>query len=305
MKSELLSGLLLALAALAAGQNSATALPAQPLGPDDLISLTVANLPEMTHAFRIDPEGLLRLPFIPEPVNVRRKLPSEVEQEIRGALREQRILLEPVVSLSVLEYASRPVTVVGAVRRPTTFQATPQTTLLEAIARAEGFAPEAGPAVFVSRPNRKTGEPEIVSVPAKQLLEKPDPSLNFRLYGGEQVRVPDALRVWVLGNVKRPAAIPIKEPSEATILRVLTQTEGLAQYASSEAVVYRGFGDDRKEIVLDLKGILKGRVPDYRLEPQDVLYIPESNGKRLTAQVLNAMFGFGISTISGLLVFQR
>lgn len=276
---------------------------AQPLGPDDLLSLTVANSPELSHQFRIAPDGMLRLPFLDKAISARGRLPHEVEDEIRAALKSQKFFVNPVVTLAVLEYASRPITVMGAVRRPITFQATGKTTLLDALARAEGLAPEAGSTILVTRPNDGP-DPEITTVPVRQLLDQPDLAVNPRLYGGEQVRVPEAPRVYVLGNVKHPCVLTLKDPAETTVLKVLTQAEGLAPFWSGEAVIYHRVDDGIKDTAIDLKGILKGKSPDVRLKPYDVLYIPEAKGRRLTVEVLERVVGFGSTAASGLLIYR-
>jgi polysaccharide export outer membrane protein len=295
--------LVLVLAASVWAQNT-PALPAQPLGPDDLLSLTVPNSPELTHQFRVGPDAQLRLPFIPTAFQVRGRMPEELAEEIRAALKTQRMFVDPIVNVSVLEYGSRPVTVMGAVRRPTTFQASPQSTLLDALAHADGLAPEAGSTIWVTRPKTASGEPEIVTIQVQDLLNRPQLAGNIRLYGGEQVRVPEAPRVYVLGNVKRPCTVPVKDPAETTVLKVLTQAEGVSAFTASEAVIYRPGEDGRKEIVLDLKGILKGASPDVRLQAYDVLYVPEAKGRRMTVQVLDRLLGFGSALATGFIVYH-
>lgn len=303
MKHSLTLAVLLTLPA-AIAQNAT--LPVQPLGPDDLVVLTVANSQELSHQFRVSPDGKLHLPQLAAPIPANRRYPQDVQEDIRKALIEQRLFVNPTVSLAVAEYASRPVTVMGAVRRPTTFQATAQTTLLEALAKAEGMAPEAGETVMVTRPGIGGAEPEITKVPVRLLLEDGPLTQNIRLYGGEQVRVPEAPRVYVLGNVKRNCVIPVKDLRETTLLRVLTQAEGLANFSASEGVIYRrrSDGDGRESIVVDVKRILKGKSPDVQLQPYDVLYIPEAKGRRLTAEVIDRMAGFGVSTVRGYLIFK-
>ncbi len=293
------------LAPLAPGQSSSSSLPAQPLGSDDLVSLTVANSPELSHSFRVAPDGLLHLPFINDPVQARGRLPQQVEDDIRAALKAQRYFVNPTVTLGVVEYSSRPITVMGAVRRPLTFQATGQITLLDALAKAEGLAAEAGAIIYITRPKPAGTETETVSVPVRQLMDQPELVSNLRLFGGEQVRVPEAPRVYVLGNVRKPCFVPIKDPAETTILKVLTQAEGLLAYTSPEAVIYRRGTDGTEEHVVDLRNILKGKSPDLRLQAYDVLYIPESRGKRLAVGVIDRIVGFGSSTASGYLVYRR
>ena len=50
-------------------------------------------------------------------------------------------MVDPVVKVTIVEYYSRPISVAGAVRKPVTFQATGNVTLLEALSRAEGLSP--------------------------------------------------------------------------------------------------------------------------------------------------------------------
>lgn len=287
------------------GQGTGNALPAQPLGADDLLSLTVANSAELTRQFRVSPDGTLRLPYLQHPLPAKGLLPSVVEDEVRTALKQQKLFVDPIVNLVVVEYASRPITVMGAVRRPTTFQATAQTTLLDALARAEGLAPEAGSTVIITRPKEGGGDDEVTTVPVQVLLGQPQTVSNLRLYGGEQIRVPEAPRVYVLGNVKRPCSVLAKDPRETTVLKILAQAEGLAQFSSADGVIYRRVGDGVNEIPVDVRSILKGKSPDIRMEPYDVLYIPESRGRRLTAEVLDRVMGFGIYTASGLMVYRK
>jgi hypothetical protein len=80
--------------------------------------------------------------------------------------------------------------------------------------------------------------------------------------------------------------------------------EGLGPFTASEAVIYRKADTERQSIVIDLKRILKGKSPDVQLLPNDILYVPEAKGRRLTANVLDRMAGFGASTVSGVLVFR-
>ena len=57
--------------------------------------------------------------------------------------------MDPFVNVTVAEYNSRPISVMGAVRKPITFQAVGQVTLLDALARAEGLAQDAGTEILI------------------------------------------------------------------------------------------------------------------------------------------------------------
>src|SRR3569833_292195 len=108
-------------------------LPIQRVGPDDLLNVSVADCPELTRNFRVAGDGTLRLPLLKERIGVKDKLPGEIENAIAAELVSEQLLVRPVVSVSVVEYRSLPVSVLGAVRHPTTFQAAGDVTLLDAL----------------------------------------------------------------------------------------------------------------------------------------------------------------------------
>ncbi len=57
---------------------------------------------------------------------------------------------------------------------------------------------------FCSRPfGRQKRDPGFN---VKQLMTGSDPGLNVPLEGGEEIRVPEARKIYVVGNVKKPGA---------------------------------------------------------------------------------------------------
>ena len=78
---------------------------------------------------------------------------------------------------------------------------------------------------------------------------------------------------------------------------------GLMPYTGSLAYIYRP--DDRtnskNEIQIDLKNILRRKSPDVQLMARDILYIPDSSGKRN----LDKFWGVGVNTASGLLIWRH
>ena len=126
-------------------------LPAQKIGPNDLIALSVYNAPEFSRTIRVSAEGEIRLPMLKRAIRAAGKLPGELEAAIADALTSEDILVAPAVTVTVVEYQSRPISVAGAVKNPVTFQAAGPVTLLQAITRAGGLAPEAGRKIIVTR----------------------------------------------------------------------------------------------------------------------------------------------------------
>src|SRR5436190_21014293 len=174
-------------------------LPAQKIGPNDLISVSVYDAPEFTRAVRVGADGQIRFPMLTARINARDALPSELETTIAEALMGENLIVDPFVTVAVIEYASRPINVTGAVRKPLTFQAVGPVTLLDAIARAEGLSADAGPEILVSRPGPDPSEEAgrlVQRISVKALMMASDPTLNLKLAGGEEIRIPEIGRVY-------------------------------------------------------------------------------------------------------------
>jgi polysaccharide export outer membrane protein len=237
-------------------------------------------------------------------------LPSDLEKTIAGALADEELILEPFVTVSVIEYASRPINVNGAVRRPLTFQAIgPQVTLLEAIARAEGLTPDAGPEILVSRPGPDPSDKAgrvVERIPVKELMQGANPNLNLNLVGGEEIRVPESGKVFVVGNVHKPGAFAIQNDGETTVLKMLAMSEGLMPFASKQAFIYRqeGATSSKTEILVELKKIMDRKSPDVPMATNDVLYIPDNSGRRLALTALEKILSFGSTAGATALVYR-
>jgi polysaccharide export outer membrane protein len=220
-------------------------------------------------------------------------MPAQLESAIAKDLRDEQIIVDPFVTVTVAEYNSHPISVTGAVRQPLIFQATGPVTLLDALTRAGGLSPEAGPEVLVTRSQSgATGaSPALVQrISAKKLLDADDPALNIVLNGGEEVRVPEGGKVYVVGNVKTPGAFPLGDGSETSVLKMMALSQGLAPYADKVAYIYRREGNGGKsEIPIPLDKIMERKAPDMALLANDILYVPENKGNRRRIRVLEGM----------------
>src|SRR5262249_31185672 len=158
---------------------------------------------------------------------------------IAHALEQNQILVDPQVTVTVAEYHSRPVSVAGAVKSPLIFQAMANTTLLEARTRAQGLSEDARPDILLTTLSQEAKPGFTVHIQVGDLIETGDPHWNRTLQGGEEIRVPAAGKVFVMGNVKKPGAFPIGNGQQITVMKALALAEGLAPYARHEAFIYR------------------------------------------------------------------
>ena len=280
-------------------------LPAQKIRPNDLVGVAVYGEPDLTRTVRVGADGTIRLPMLKEKVKADGLMPEELEHAIVAALKAQEILVDPFVTVTVAEYHSAPISVAGAVRTPITFQPVEKrTTLLEAITRAGGLAPEAGSEILVTAPQSSadSGPPLVRRIQVKSLIDAADPAANLALVGGEEIRVPERGKIYVVGNVKAPGAF-VPDPSGTSILKALALAQGLAPYATNEAYIYRleGGAASKNEIPVDLRKIMDRKAPDIPLMANDVLYIPDNHHRRATMDVVKVVVGLGGVAVGALI----
>jgi polysaccharide export outer membrane protein len=272
-------------------------LPAQRIGANDLVAVSVYDAPELTRTVRVGADGFVRLPMLKRRIKAEGLMPGELETAIATALQAEQLIVDPFVTVTVSEYNSHPISVAGAVKQPLTFQATGPVTLLEAITRAGGLSPEAGPEILVTRTQPGadgTASALVQRILVKGLIDAADPALNLVLSGGEEIRVPESGKVYVIGNVKMPGAFPVGDGTESSVLKMLALSQGLMPYAAKEAYIYRREGNGNKnEIPIPLDKIMERKAPDTPLLANDILYVPDNKGRRLTLGALEKILLFG------------
>ena len=289
----------------AAGPLQGSTQPLEAIGSNDLLTVSVRDCPELSKSFRVANNGTLTLPNL-APLQAAGETTTSLSKLITSELVRAEILVAPIVSVEVVEYRNRFVTIAGAVKHPGRIQMAGQTRLLDALAAAEGTLPEAGPRIILKSiaPSGST-QTQIISL--KQLLEKSDPMLNPVLTGGEEIRVPEAEKVYVTGNVKHPGAYSVHDGDSSSILKVLAECEGTLPFSGNTAYIYRETqaGQVRTEIPVDLGKLLARKSSDVPLIGTDILYVPDHKGKRMTAQVLDRVIQFSAYSSSQALIFGR
>jgi len=283
-----------------------TNLPVQKIGPQDLIAIQVYDSPEFTHSIRVLDSGEIRLPMMNQKIKVDGLFPEDIATLIADELKREHLLIDPFVTVTVSEYHSRPISVAGAVKSPTIFQAIGEVSLLDALAKAGGPADNAGGELIVTRPNGPGGAQSTQHIPIKALNDGSDPSLNVKLQGGDQVRVPVIGTVAVAGNVKQSGIFPVQDSGTTTIMTAIAQAQGLGDFHPPKVYIYRPDEHGvKKEIEIDLTAILKRKKADVTLQAKDVLYVPDNNGKKNLNLWLDRAAGVGTQAASGALIYRK
>ncbi|MEN3278450.1 MAG: polysaccharide biosynthesis/export protein [Massilia sp.] len=261
------------------------------IGPGDLLSILVWNHPELNiaatgaqalsssgaqspAAFVVDSQGLIQFPYV-GPI----KVAGMTELEARSLLSKRLIesIKNPDLTLRVLAYRSKKVYIDGDVKAPGS-QAIDDVpmTLLEGVSRAGGFLPTADQSqVTVAR----KGVSYPVNLP--QLVRQGADMSRLMLAPGDVVRVPsrDESKVYVLGEVNRPAALPLHN-GKLTLAAALGEAGGLNQLSSAARQVYVIRGANQPEpVVYNLDAaspVALAMAEGFELNPRDVVYVDAS-----------------------------
>ncbi len=278
-------------------------LPDHKIVPNDLLSIQLFDEPGLSQpAVRVGADGTVVMPVLKNPVRVLGMLPREVKTEIERQEIEQGILIHPVATVAILEYAYQVINVVGFVKSPGPYSIANPISLFDALSQAGWTLPDAAPELLFSK---SPSEPAR-KISIEQLLHNADPSINVMLTGGEVISVPEAPKVWVTGNITHPQAVVVRRPGDATVLKIVASVEGLTQYYAKVAYIYRpdSITGKRQEIPVPLWGIMHRKNEDVTLQAEDILLIPDDNGtkRRAILQELMTLSGVGASTaiISGM-----
>jgi polysaccharide export outer membrane protein len=173
--------------------------PSYRLNLGDRVGVSLFGEGDLSAQQMIDRNGLVRLPLIGE-VSVAGRTVREAEALIETTYRKNEILKAPQATLTMVAYAPREVTLLGAVRAPGTFQFPPDTVSLDirdVIARQGGFTPVAkGDSVAVTR-RQPNGKEETVVVNVDRMMfgrsRKKENDEVFVIYPGDRIYVPERL----------------------------------------------------------------------------------------------------------------
>ena len=284
-------------------------LPSQPVGPNDLIAVSIYDAPELSRTIRIGADGSFSLPMLKQRLDAAGRYPAELEAAISAAFRKEEILVNPVVTVTIAEYHSHPISVSGSVKMPLVFQAEGPTTLLEALARAQGLTTDAGREILVSQPQSGSDRASRMltrRISVRALFDNADPEMNLTLTGGEEIRVPEIGKIYVMGNVRKSGAYPVQDGSDTTVMQMLALAEGLAPFSLNQAFIYRReAGGAKNEIIVPLDKIMKRQAPDVALLANDILYIPDNRRKRIGVAALEKILLFGGTAGATALIYTR
>lgn len=261
----------------------------------DLLTVSVTGAPEYRYDVRVNSHGDTSLPMVGN-IRLAGLSTFQAEDTIAKSLKKNGFFNEPEVQVFVKEYAASGISVLGEVQKPGIYPLPGHRTLLDAISAAGGTGPKAGKTVSITHRDQPDSNETL------QLVHEDKGTMTNRIiYPGDTIVVSKAGMVYVVGDVKEPTGIIMENP-HLTILQAVAMAHGTNSTAAlgSAKLIRKATSNAPQEIPIPLNTILAAKAPDLELQPDDIVFVPNSLAKSATRRGLEAI----LQTATGLAVYR-
>jgi polysaccharide export outer membrane protein len=262
----------------------------------DLLDLNVFDTPDLSGKCRVDERGEIAVPLAGM-IQVSGLTAEQVARAVEQRLRQVDILKDPHVSVTVLEFATQGVTVMGEVKNPGVYPLLGPRGLLDLISAAGGVTQKAGKRVTITH-RSDVNNPivaHIEGVPGESA------EVNIDIQPRDTIVVSRAGIVYVTGDVHRPGGFVLENHDQLSVLQAIALAEGTSKTAAlGKAKIIHTTAAGRTEVPVSLKKIIASNEPDRTLYDGDILFVPSSGPKstfQTMAQILPTAAGAAIYRI--------
>lgn len=266
------------------------------IGGGDLIQVSVYGASDYAHDVRIAEDGTATLPLIGQ-VHAGGLTPRELASQVQQLLVKGGYFNSPQVSVFVKEYATQGVSVLGEVQKPGVYPLLGVRNLFDVLSAAQGTTPMADDKVYITH-RGSPGQTEVVKL---KYDEKGAAQSNVPVSPGDTIVVPKAGLVYVVGNVQKPTGIVMADPG-LTVLKAIALAQGITPNAAlDKAKLVRKTSDGQTAIPLKLKKMLAAEVPDIKVQPDDIIFVPNS----VATSAFKKGLELALQTASGVLIYHQ
>jgi polysaccharide export outer membrane protein len=251
----------------------------------DVLSIRLYGEADYNPTVRIASDGNVTLPLIGK-IHLGDLSVAQCEELIAHRLIEDGMYRDPQVLVQITEGPSQTVTVIGELKG--VFPIVGPRHLLDVLSLAGGLPQTASHVITINRPG--VADPIVVDLGNDPLRSR---FANIPIYAGDTVVVSRIGVVYVLGGFKTIGVVPLNSYSTLTMTELVSLSGGVNGAAKlSDLRIIRTYGTHRTETTLNMKAILRGKAPDPYLQPNDIIYMPNSIVKSIfSANSLGTVLG--------------
>jgi polysaccharide export outer membrane protein len=249
----------------AAGQNTVAATPATDpnyvIGPDDRVRISVWNQADISGEYTVARDGTFTFPLIGSV-----QASGLTLEKLEGALRRQLadgFFKNPQVTAAVVEYRSKRVFLMGALRQPGTFSITGDISVIEALAKAGSTTSDAADHALIVRSATAQGPvlpgqdatADVIRVDLKR-FDGGELSSDVIVRDGDTVFVPRAFSVYIYGQVRNPGSYSITQ--NTTVRQALSLAGGASDFGAVNRVrILRLVQGKEQEVRVELHDVVQ------------------------------------------------
>jgi polysaccharide export outer membrane protein len=233
------------------------------LGGGDTVSITVFQQPDLSTVARISQDdGTITFPLLGE-VEISGLTPESAARKISKLLKDGGYLKRPEVALTVKEFQSQKVPVMGRVNQPGEYALKGESRVIDMISQAGGLKEDAADKIVVVKESAvKTTKHEVDLL----AFYAGDMSQNIKVTEGDFILVPKMDTFYIHGEVKRPGMYRLERGM--TTMQALSVGGGISDRGSLKDIkVTRRLSDGKTKKV-------EVKLTD-ELQPDDVVYVKE------------------------------
>lgn len=234
------------------------------MGTGDVLRITVYGQPDLTTEARVSEAGSITFPLIGE-VKLAGTTPAQGETEIASRLNKGGFILEPFVTLNVVQYRGQQVSVLGRVNRPGKHVLEKVSRLTDALALAGGIVADGADTITLVRV--RDGKTEYREIDVLALFRPGGEASNELVQDGDIINVARQPMFYIYGEVQRPGAFRLEQ--KMSVVQALSMGGGLTPRGTQ-----RGIQILRR----DGKGVMQqtdAQLADL-VQKDDVIFVKES-----------------------------
>jgi len=235
------------------------------LGPGDSVTVQVYGQPDMTTTAYVGDDGTISVPLCGA-VKVAGLSPVEASSQVAAALKSGQFLIDPQVTITVLQSHSQLVSVLGEVNKPGRYPIDPNTTVVDLLAQAGGVTELGSEVIYILRDD-VNGSVNRFPVNLKGFTDRRSAPPTEVLKSGDSIFVPRADQYYIYGEVANPNMYRI-EPG-MTVIQAIARAGGVTPRGSERRVDVRRVGKDGQNVILHSR-------PNDTVQTGDVIRVKES-----------------------------
>jgi polysaccharide biosynthesis/export protein len=244
------------------------------IGRGDLLYVHIVDTPELEQHPRVEDSGKIPLTGAGQ-IDVAGLTPAKAASQIQQAYVASHYLNHPQVSVTIEQYATQHVSIIGQVKAPGTYAIVTPRSVIDVLALAGGITDVADRNITIERHG------DSAASVSYNLSNNPQDAIAHQVlvYPGDTLMVPKAGIVYVLGDVNRPGGFVMQNnSSRLTVLQVIAMAGGTAHSAvpAHTRLMRKSPDGSYEEQTIQLSKMQEGKIPDLDMNPGDVMYIPFS-----------------------------